>query len=130
MRKSALLVALSLGSLLFLSACNTNDNAGEDNLGNDVKNGVNDVMDDTRDVIDDTVDTVDPDTDGRSGQNDMNGQTNESTIDNNHNSNVPNGSNGPNVENGATAPGAPSVNQEDIIEDRADRKDKDEVDNH
>ncbi|MEK5079261.1 hypothetical protein MKX73_10100 [Solibacillus sp. FSL W7-1436] len=125
MRKSALLVALSLGSLLFLSACNTNDNAGEDNLGNDVEKGVNDVMDDTRDVIDDTVDTVDPD--GLSGQNGNNGQTNESTIDN---SNVPDGSSGPNGENGATAPGAPSVNQEDIIEDRADRKDKDKVDNH
>ena len=115
MRKS-LLVALSLSSALFLAACNSDDNAGNDNTGaNDVKNGVNDVMDDTRDAIDDTVDTVDPNGNG-------NGQTNESTMDNN--GNVPDAG-----VNGATTPGAPSVNQEDIIEDRNDRDDKDKMDN-
>ena len=115
MRK-ALFVALSLSSALFLAACNNNDNAGNDNTpAGDVENGVNDVMDDTRDVIDDTVDTVDPNRDG-------NGQTNESTMDNN--GNVPDAG-----VNGATTPGAPSVNQEDIIEDRKDRDDKDKVDN-
>ena len=119
MRKSFLL-ALSLGSALFLAACNNDDNAQNGNTpAGDVKNGVNDVMDDTRDVIDDTVDTVDP--------NARNGQTNESTMDNN--TNVPNGSSGPNGDNGVTAPGAPSVNQEGIIEDQKDRNDKDKIDN-
>ena len=125
MRKSALFVTFC--SLLFLVGCNMNDNTQNDDTPmQDVERGVDDAIDDTRDVIDDTVDSVDPD--GR------NGQTNESTIDNNNNNpnpnvNVPNGSSGPNGDNGVTAPGAPSVNQEDIIEDRADRKDNDQIDN-
>lgn len=128
MRKSALFVTFC--SLLFLAGCNWNDNTRNDDTPmEDVERGVNDVMDETRDAIDDTADMVDPD--GQSGENGQ-GQTNESTIDGNSpnpNVNVPNGSSGPNGENGATAPGAPSVNQEDIIEDRDDRKDNDQIDN-
>lgn len=82
-------------------------------------------------------DTIDPNgnngTNGNNGVNGNNGQNgsgqmNEGTI--NNDSNTPNGSSGPNGENGITAPGAPSVNQEDIIEDKKDRKDNDQIDNH
>ena len=119
MRKFVLVA--SLCSLFLLAGCNT-DNANRNNdTAGDVERGVNDTLNDTRDVIDDTIDTVDP---NRSN----NGGVNESTIDNN--GAYPNGSSNPNVDNGVTAPGAPSVNQEGIIEDKADRDDKDKIDNH
>ncbi|MEK4629907.1 MAG: hypothetical protein ABS944_12260 [Solibacillus sp.] len=122
MKKSTLFVAIL--SLSLLAGCNWNDN--KDNAATpvrDVENGVNDVMDDTRDAVDDTIDAVDPNA-PRNG----NGQINEGTI--NNDLNRPNGTSGPNVDNGVTAPGAPSVNTEDIIEDKKDRNDKDNVDNH
>lgn len=109
-------------SALLLAGCNWNTaDKNNDTPVEDVERGVNDTMNDTRDVIDDTIDTVDP---NRSG----NGNVNESTIDNN--GAYPNGSSNPNGDNGVTAPGAPSVNQEDIIEDKKDREDQDKVDNH
>ncbi|MEK4698495.1 hypothetical protein MKX47_02800 [Solibacillus sp. FSL R7-0668] len=114
-------VMVSALSLFLLAGCNWNTAERDATTPvEDVERGVNDVMDDTRDAIDDTIDTVDP-------NHPNNGNVNESTIDN---GTLPNGSSNPNGENGVTAPGAPSVNQEDIIEDNKDRKDQDKVDNH
>lgn len=119
-------------SALLLAGCNWNTaDENNDTPANDVERGVNDTMNDTRDAIDDTIDTVDPNQGNGNGMDNNgngNGGVNESTIDNN--GAYPNGSSNPNGENGVTAPGAPSVNQEDIIEDDRDRKDKDKVDNH
>lgn len=114
-------VMVGVFSLFLLAGCNSNTADRDTNSPvEDVKRGVDDVMDDTRDVIDDTIDTVDP-------NRPKNGEVNETTIDGNKT--YPNGSSNPNGENGITAPGAPSVNQEDIIEDKKDRKDKDKMDN-
>ncbi|WP_274309123.1 hypothetical protein [Solibacillus daqui] len=119
MRTSAVMV--SVFSLFLLAGCNWNTAERDTTTpAEDVERGVDDVMDDTRDAIDDTIDTVDP-------NQPRNGEVNESTIDGNKT--YPNGSSNPNGENGITAPGAPSVNQEDIIEDKKDREDKDKVDN-
>lgn len=125
-------------SALLLVGCNSNTaDQNNDTPADDVNRGVNDTMNDTRDAIDDTIDTVDPNQGNGNGTGNNgngngtgngNGGVNESTIDNN--GAYPNGSSNPNGENGATAPGAPSVNQEDIIEDDRDRKDQDKVDNH
>lgn len=109
----------TLTAMLLLAGCNWNNAERDtDNAVRDVENGVRDAADDTRDVIDETLDTVDP--------NNPNGHINEGTMD--RNGAYPNGSSNPNGENGVTAPGAPSVNQEDIIEDNKDRKDKDKID--
>ena len=117
-------------SALLLAGCNWNTaDQNNDTPAEDVNRGVNDTMNDTRDAIDDTIDTVDPNQSGNgTNGNNGNGNVNESTIDNN--GAYPNGSSNPNGENGVTSPGAPSVNQEDIIEDYRDRKDQDKVDNN
>ena len=115
----AALFASSL-SLMLLAGCN------DDNNANEAERGVEDAVDDTSDAI---RDTVDPDRTSPNGTNDTNvpGTNNNGTVDTNPN--TPNGSAGPGVENGVTAPGAPSENQEGIIEDKADMEDKDNLDN-
>lgn len=123
MWKSVLFV--SCFSLLLVTGCNNDDNNNDTETPmEDVENGGRDLMDDTRDAVDDTVDTVDPNAPGEPGQ------VNEGTVDNGNGTNVPNGSINQDGENGVTAPGAPSIKQEDIIEDDGDHKDKDKVDNH
>lgn len=99
---------VSVLSLALLAGCNTNkDKLNEETPMQDVENGVNDTMRDTRDAIDDTVDAVDPNRPGR---------VDEGVIENG------NGAVTPNVENGTVAPGAPSVQEENIIENSRDKK--------
>ncbi|ATP38989.1 hypothetical protein CSE16_02540 [Solibacillus sp. R5-41] len=106
---------VSVMSLALLAGCNTNnDKLNEETPMQDVENGVNDAMRDTRDAIDDTMDTVDPNINNNGNLENKPGGVDEGTINN--------GTLVPEVDNGTMAPGAPSVNQDDIIENSKDKK--------
>jgi hypothetical protein len=113
-------------SALFLVGCNTNNDndVNDETPMEDVKDGANDVMNDVDEGVNDVIDdTDDPDNNNPNNSAGTNGQINEGTI---NNGDVNGNGTG---ENGITAPGAPTQNSEDIIEDKADRKDKDNIDN-
>lgn len=120
---------LSLLALtLLLVGCNNNG----DNALNDVERGTNDAVRDTEQGVNDIVDDVTPNVNNGGVNND-----NVNGVDRNNGAATPGGLNDNNTQMNEgvppnnVQPGAPAAgNQEDIIEDEADLKDRDKVDNH
>lgn len=114
-----------LALTVFLVGCNNND----DNALNDVERGTNDAVRDVERGANDLVDDMTPDVNNGGVNNDH-----VDGVDRNNGAATPGGLN--NEVNEGTPPntvqpGVPATeNQEDLIEDEADRKDRDRVDNH
>ncbi|MEK4228368.1 hypothetical protein [Solibacillus sp. FSL H8-0538] len=119
-------IAYMLGTVL-LVGCNTNtDKVNEETPMEDVKNGVNNGVNDVENGVNEVIDDVENGVNNNevdmngTDTNGTNGQINEGTINNGNGD----------YQNGVTAPDTGNnVNNEDIIEDKADRKDKDNIDN-
>lgn len=113
-------------TVLLVGCNNDNDNAVDD-AARDVENGVDDIMGDVTPEVNDGVNDTDHNNGAASPggmQNDTNGQINEGTVN-------PGEANGTGQDNsGITQPGVPADNNsEDLIEDEADRRDRDTIDN-
>lgn len=113
-----------LALTVFLVGCNNND----DNALDDVERGTNDAVRDVEQGANDLVDDMTPNVNNGGVNNDEvdgvdrnNGAATPGGLGNEVNEGVP-----PNT----AQPGVPATqNREDIIEDEADRKDRDRVDN-
>lgn len=110
-----------------LVGCNNTD----DNAVDDVERGVNDAVHDVERGVNDLVDDVTPEV-----NNDGVNNNKVDGIDRNEGAATPGGLNdnteiNEGVPPNYAQPGAPATkNEEDMIEDRADVKDRDNVDNH
>lgn len=118
-------VAFIILSAVVLVGCNNNDNAA-----NDVERGVNDAVHDVERGVNDIVDDVTPEV-----NNDGVNNNTVDGVDRNNGAATPGGMNDAQINEGVppnyAQPGVPAAeNQEDIIEDKADLKDRDRVDNH
>lgn len=109
-----------LALTVFLVGCNNND----DNALNDVERGTNDAVRDVEQGANDLVDDMTPDVNnGGVNNNKVDG------VDRNNGAATPGGLN-EGVPPNTVQPDVPATqNQEDLIEDEADRKDRDHVDN-